>query len=211
MEFFFALLIFCISLVAAQNQTRAQLRQRFQPQDFVFDVGRKVKDSIGLGGIIKIVTSEELKSLSGEGVALVLLELEPCSINPPHLHPRATEIDYVLSGERVEFGFVEENGGRILTHIANAGQSSFVPKGIIHYAQNFGCSKAKIHAMFNSDDPGFISVIASTIRFSAEVVESSLSIDQTQFESLKKNLPKAPTNFAKQSECFQRCKIQPKK
>ena len=82
---------------------------------------------------------------------------------------------------------------------------------MIHYAQNVGCDRAMIHGVFNSDDPGFISVIASTIRFSAEVVESTLNIDQMQFESLTKNLPKAPTNLVKQSECFQRCKIRPKK
>ena len=210
MKFLVIFILFCISLALAQNQTRAQFRQRFQPKDFVFDIGRKPKDSIGLGGKIKIVTSEELKSLSGEGVALVLVDLEPCSINQPHLHPRATEINFVLLGEHVEFGFVEENGGRVITHTAKTGQSSFVPKGMIHYAQNLGCDKALIHAVFNSDDPGFISVVASTFRFSDEVIESTFNIDQREFDSLKKELPPAPANFRKQNECFQRCKIKPR-
>ncbi len=79
MKIFVLLTLIFLSLVRAQNQTRAQFRQRFQPQDFIFDIVNKPKDSIGLGGEIKLVTAVELPALSEEGVSLVLVSLEPCS------------------------------------------------------------------------------------------------------------------------------------
>ncbi len=81
-------------------------------------------------------------------------------------------------------------------------------KGLIHYAQNVGCDRAMIHGVFNSDDPGFIPVASSTFKFSEGVVESTLNIDQDQFNSLKKGLPAAPAQLSKQDECLKRCNIQ---
>ena len=80
---------------------------------------------------------------------------------------------------------------------------------MIHYAQNVGCDRAMIHGVFNSDDPGFIPVASSTFKFSEGVVESTINIDQDQFNSLKKGLPAAPAQLNKQDECLKRCNIQP--
>ena len=45
-------------------------------------------------------------------ISAVLVELNPCDINLPHTHPRATEVAMVLAGE-ITMGFVEENGGQV--------------------------------------------------------------------------------------------------
>jgi hypothetical protein len=70
--------------------------------------------------------------LQGEGVAFTLFKLDPCSINLPHTHPRATELLFVnfyksikklksfflflnmISAENLQVGFTEENGGRVI-------------------------------------------------------------------------------------------------
>lgn len=43
----------------------------------------------------------------------VLLVLEPCAMNAPHVHPRSPELLHVLSG-KFESVFIEENGGEAL-------------------------------------------------------------------------------------------------
>ncbi len=37
--------------------------------------------------------------LKGEGVSHTLFNLAPCGINPPHTHPRATEILFVIDAD----------------------------------------------------------------------------------------------------------------
>ena len=70
-------------------------------------------------------------ALKGEGIANTLFSLNPCAINTPHVHPRATELFFVLSGKFKTF-FTEENGGRTIVNEVSTGQVTFFPQGLIH-------------------------------------------------------------------------------
>jgi hypothetical protein len=41
---------------------------------------------------------------------MTLVFLEPCGINTPHIHPRATEFLVLVEGSNLQFGSFLENG-----------------------------------------------------------------------------------------------------
>ena len=59
-------------------------------------------------------------------IASVLVDFNPCDINVPHIHPRATEVALVLDGE-ITMGFAEENGGQVHEYILREGQVMVFP------------------------------------------------------------------------------------
>ena len=118
----------------------------------------------------------------------------PCGINLPHTHPRATEINFVVSGS-FEVGFFQENGARFIMNTVNTGQASIFPQGSIHFQQNLNCTPAIFVAGFNSEDPGVLTVANSFYgSLPANVVGASLGgLNITTVESMKAMLPKNPS------------------
>lgn len=102
--------------------TRQQFRNQFRAADFFFDLAGSSSRSSGTGGTVRVVDQNSMNSLSGEGVSAQLFTAEPCAINLPHIHPRATEFLYLIEGDFLRVGFVEENGGRTLVNDLKAGQ-----------------------------------------------------------------------------------------
>lgn len=89
---FFSLLI---NLVSSQvEETKAKEISNFVTKDFIFDLA-KSKPAKTDGNTIRVLTLALFPVLAHSGVTFALVELEPCGINLPHLHPRATEILFV--------------------------------------------------------------------------------------------------------------------
>jgi hypothetical protein len=61
--------------------------------------------STPFGSKVTPVTAAQLPVLNTLGIALVRVDYEPWGINPPHTHPRASEILAVLEGS-LQVGFV---------------------------------------------------------------------------------------------------------
>lgn len=102
--------------------TRQQFRNQFKAADFFFDLAGSSSRSSGRGGTVRVVDQNSMPTLSGEGVSAQLFTAEPCAINLPHVHPRATEFLYLMEGDFLRVGFVEENGGRAIINDLSAGQ-----------------------------------------------------------------------------------------
>ncbi|KAF2317905.1 hypothetical protein GH714_041225 [Hevea brasiliensis] len=82
----------------------------------------------------------------------------PWGINPPHTHPRASEILTVLEGT-LEVGFVTSNpDNRLITKVLNKGDVFVFPVGLIHFQRNTGNGYAVAIAAFNSQNPGVITI-----------------------------------------------------
>lgn len=62
-------------------------------------------------------------------------------MNTPHTHPRATELNYVVSGNFTT-GFFAENGAQTVLGTVGPGQMSVFPRGSIHFEANLGCEPA---------------------------------------------------------------------
>ena len=64
--------------------------------------------------------------------------LEPCGMNTPHTHPRATEMLYLVNGT-ITTGMIAENNARFVFNTLEAGTAQVFLQGSIHYQQNELC------------------------------------------------------------------------
>ena len=64
----------------------------FNPEDFTFSLGGPEPDAPGNGVQLRAVNLNQLPALEGQGISMALVNLDPCGINLPHVHPRATEV-----------------------------------------------------------------------------------------------------------------------
>jgi oxalate decarboxylase/phosphoglucose isomerase-like protein (cupin superfamily) len=102
-------------------QSQQKLRSLFtKNSDFVYNLKAQPSSS-GPGGEIRIANVDTFPALAGLGVATAVVTIGPCGVNLPHVHQRATELLYVISG-RLRVGFVEENGGRAIINDIEAGE-----------------------------------------------------------------------------------------
>ncbi|KAE8679571.1 Germin-like protein subfamily 2 member 4 [Hibiscus syriacus] len=58
-----------------------------------------------VGSVVTGANVEKIPGLNTLGVSLARVNYQPGGLNPPHTHPRATEIIFVLDGE-LDVGFI---------------------------------------------------------------------------------------------------------
>ncbi|KAJ8754724.1 hypothetical protein K2173_012113 [Erythroxylum novogranatense] len=110
--------------------------------DFVFS-DMKVPEKFFDTGLAAIpVNPTNFPSLNTLGMSFVRADLKVGAINPPHFHPRATEITYAVQGS-VYSGFVDSNN-RVMVFL----------RGLVHFQMNVGDKPATVFESFNSQNPG---------------------------------------------------------
>ncbi|RUP49405.1 RmlC-like cupin [Jimgerdemannia flammicorona] len=185
--------------------TETQRLSLLDNKDFVFNfLTSKTGVSMGDGGRTVAATAANFPALIGHNIAMTVGFIGPCSINLPHIHPRATEINFIAQG-KFEAGFFEENGARFIVNTLHKGEVTVFPMGAIHFEQNLNCEPAVFVAAFNSEDPG-VSTIGSNFigGLPADIVSASLrGLSIEQVKELTKYLPKNPAIGIQ--ECRKRC------
>jgi len=173
------------------------------PDDFVFDFLHPPSGvSRGEGGSTVAATAKNFPALIGHDVAMTVGFIEPCGINLPHIHPRATEINFIVSGE-FQAGFFSENGGKFIGHTLKPGMVTVFPKGVIHFEVNMQCERAMFVAAFNNQDPGVTTIANDFFGLPAEIAGISLgNLDIKDVEELIRRLPMNPGAV---KECRKRC------
>lgn len=68
----------------------------FDAEDFAFSIGGPEPDNLVDGFQLRGVTVSQLPALQGQGIAMGVVNLGPCTINLPHIHPRATEVSVCM-------------------------------------------------------------------------------------------------------------------
>ncbi|CAM9935250.1 unnamed protein product [Laminaria digitata] len=155
--------------LTAQQQITA-----FDKEDFVFALGGPEPDRLDDGVRLRAVTLSQLPALEGQGISMTLVNLGPCAINLPHIHPRATEMLYTIEGNDLRVAFVEENNGEgAVVNDLNQGDVAFFPQGLIHYQQNLGCDPATFLAALNSEDPGVVTITTRFFELPSEAIQVS--------------------------------------
>ena len=187
----------------ADPNTAIGRRQQFDKKDFVFDLLGSLPGSITSAGTIQSIDVGNLPSLAGQGLSYTLITLEPCGINLPHVHPRATELIYVIGGKDLRTAFVEENGGRVVVNDIGMGEVTFFPEGLIHYQQNLSCETATYIAALNSEDPGVVTISTQFFRLPNEAVRGSLGQDEFKVKQLIDGLPAGPAEGRR--TCMEKC------
>ncbi|XP_024014661.1 germin-like protein subfamily 1 member 11 isoform X2 [Eutrema salsugineum] len=122
---------------------------------------RAVNNAVGSN--VTGVNVNNLPGLNTLGISLVRIDYGVNGQNPPHTHPRATEILVVQQGT-LFVGFVSSNGdgNRLFTKTLNKGDVFVFPEGLIHFQANVGRSPAVAFAALSSQNPGVVT-IANTV------------------------------------------------
>ena len=157
--------------------------RQVQADDF-FYTGLHIPGEITnpLGTTVTSVTSTQVPGLNSLGISIARIDFAPWGINPPHTHPRASEILTVLEGT-LEIGFVTSNPeNRQITKVLEKGDAFVFPFGLIHYQRNIGSTNAVAIACFNSQNPGVIT-IAKAVFGSAPDIPSDLLVRAFQVDS----------------------------
>ena len=88
------------------------------------------------------------------GVSITRVDLAPGGLNPPHSHPRASELVMVLKGE-VMVGFTT-GANRLFSKVVRENELFVVPRGLQHFQLNNGTGDAVFIAMFDGQSPGVV-------------------------------------------------------
>ncbi|KAJ0794794.1 hypothetical protein HanPI659440_Chr04g0143161 [Helianthus annuus] len=111
-----------------------------------------------VGSNVTSVTVAQLPGLNTLGISMARIDFAPWGINPPHMHPRATEILTVIEG-RLLVGFVTSNPeNRLITQVLEKGDVFVFPQGLIHFQKNIGNGYALAIAGLSSQNPGVITI-----------------------------------------------------
>ncbi|KAH6788223.1 RmlC-like cupins superfamily protein [Perilla frutescens var. hirtella] len=147
-----------------------------------------------LGSKITLVYDEILAGLNTQGVAIAYLEFAPDGLNPPHEHPRGSEIFLVLEGT-LYAGLITSNPPNpndknpLFSKILNPGDVFVFPRGMTHFQHNIGKTKAVAIAAFNSQNPGVMtigkSIFGSEPSVPPEILAKAFQVDQKVVEHLQ--------------------------
>ena len=198
-----------LTLVKAQGPT-------YYKYDFNPDANSKTTNGgtfIGEGGLGVLADRASFPILTDLGIAASMGFLNPCSMNTPHTHPRATEILTIASvaaGGIVKTGFIMENGLplQFSTELSQY-QGTVFPMGSVHYEFNDNCEPATFIAGFNSDDPGLSSIAQNFFDLDPDIVEADLGYPrEINGMNIAQFAPTIPPSFALGVQaCLNRCGI----
>lgn len=144
-----------------------------------------------MGSVVTGANVEKIPGLNTLGVSLARIDYAPDGLNPPHTHPRGTEVIFVLEGE-LEVGFITTSN-KLFTKNITKGEVFVFPRGLVHFQKNNGAEPAAVIAAFNSQLPGTQSIGATLFGASPEVPDSVLT---KAFQVGTKEVDKIKSRFA---------------
>ncbi|XP_047338188.1 germin-like protein subfamily 1 member 13 [Impatiens glandulifera] len=161
--------------------------------DFFYDgLDKPGNTSNPLGSVVTPVNVMQLKGLNTLGISLVRIDYAPYGLNPPHTHPRATEVLFVLEGALL-VGFVTSNipnqKNRLFTKTLYPGDVFVFPEGLIHFQQNIAKTNTIAFAGLSSQNPGVITianaVFGSDPKISVDVLTKAFQVDKNVIDYLQ--------------------------
>ncbi|XP_024535114.1 germin-like protein 9-3 [Selaginella moellendorffii] len=106
--------------------------------------------------LVKKASLAEFPGLNGLGVSMAKLSYQPGTTNPPHIHPRAAELLFVLQGS-LSVGLVDTTN-KLFVQKLEMGDMFVFPKGLVHFQFNDGQHEAKAISAFGSSSAGTVSL-----------------------------------------------------
>ncbi|KAK9048423.1 hypothetical protein SSX86_032614 [Deinandra increscens subsp. villosa] len=137
--------------------------------------------SNNVGSNVTQVTVAQVPGLNTLAISMARIDFAPMGINPPHTHPRATEILTVIEG-RILVGFVTSNPeNRLITKVLEKGDVFVFPEGLIHFQKNIGHGYAVAIAGLSSQNPGVITianaVFGSNPNIAGDILAKAFQVD----------------------------------
>ncbi|KAM7263863.1 hypothetical protein ACFE04_001546 [Oxalis oulophora] len=159
--------------------------------DFAFtgvDIPANTSNDLGFHTTERWIT--QFPGLNTQGIALARQDYAEGGMNPPHWHPRATELFQVYQGE-IKAGFVlsAQNKYTSFTKILKAGEGMVFGEGLTHFAINVGKGPAVAFSGFNHENPGLIrhanSLFDANPPINSSLLARALKMKQKEVEELQ--------------------------
>ncbi|CAN1131540.1 Putative germin-like protein 2-1 [Linum perenne] len=120
----------------------------------------------------------QLPALNGLGISIVRVDYAPWGLNPPHVHPRATEVLTVIKGT-LEVGFGSSTRGDVFVF----------PIGLVHFQRNVGRGRAMAVSGLSNQNPGIVrmaeSVFGSNPRVPTDVLAKAFRANKIVMEQIQ--------------------------
>ena len=144
-----------------------------------------------MGASIVAANTQNMPGLNTLGILMARIDMAVEGVVPPHIHPRASEILYLMEG-KLSVGFVDSNTNKLFSHTLEAGDVFVFPRGTLHFAQNIGEKPAITINALNSQNPGILNVPSATFASSPampqEVLAKSFAISSQEVKQIIKLL-----------------------
>ncbi|KAL1822284.1 hypothetical protein ACET3Z_009062 [Daucus carota] len=145
--------------------------------------------SNAVGSNVTLVNVVRIPGLNTLSLSIARIDYAPRGINPPHTHPRATEILTVIKGQ-LRVGFVTSNPeNRLIAKDLHEGDVFVFPEGLIHFQQNNGEGNAVAIAALNSQNPGVITianaVFGSDPDIPSDILAKAFMLDEEKVKELQ--------------------------
>ena len=129
-------------------------------EDFFFNgIAHGATVNNTMGSVVTAANVQKIPGLNTMGISMSRIDYAPFGLNPPHTHPRANEMVFVLFGE-LDVGFIT-TANVVISKTIKQGEIFTFPKGLIHFQKNNKNEPAAVIAAFNSQLPGTQSIAAT--------------------------------------------------
>jgi oxalate decarboxylase/phosphoglucose isomerase-like protein (cupin superfamily) len=212
-------LAFAIAAVLLVGTAQAQLnaslplttqyaqRQQFPPNAFVYTLALPSKVGANTSAATsfdrRIDTDVFLATLPNRGMSQTFAELKACGVLLPHVHPRATEIYFVINGT-IETSIIQEYPAKALTFSLTSNQDAVVPQGLGHSLYNPTCQSAFYVSTFDSSDPGSLFLAQQLFTLPNDVLLASTGQTQDGLNGFNATIP-VGSPYTVSASCLQRC------
>lgn len=144
-----------------------------------------------VGSLVTLANVDKIPGLNTLGISLARIDYAPGGLNPPHTHPRATEVVFVLEGE-LNVGFLT-TANKLVSQIIKEGEIFVFPKALVHYQKNDADKAAAVLSAFNSQLPGTQSIAVTLFTATPPVPDGVLA---KAFQVGTKDIDKIKSNLA---------------
>ncbi|KAM1042689.1 hypothetical protein ACFX13_034813 [Malus domestica] len=190
---------FCVAINNPQSVQAVFVNGKFckdpklvTANDFFFP-GLQIPKSTAnpVGSTVTAVNVDNLAGLNTLGISLARIDFAPNGLNPPHTHPRGSEILVVLEGI-LYVGFVTSNAdnNRLISKVLNKGDVFVFLIGLIHFQLNVGYGNAVAITGLSGQNPGVITianaVFGSKPPINPDVLAKAFPVDNKLVDYLQK-------------------------
>ncbi|KAK3002915.1 hypothetical protein RJ639_018201 [Escallonia herrerae] len=125
---------FSFSLAARLNGLACKKPESVKAKDFFFRGLHLAGNTTNIFGVKGTpVAVDQIRGLNTLGISMVSLDYPQRGVNPPHTHPRNTEILTVVEGSLL-VGFVTSNPeNRLISKVLSKGDVFVFPVGLVHF------------------------------------------------------------------------------
>ncbi|KAK2997770.1 hypothetical protein RJ639_026031 [Escallonia herrerae] len=135
----------------------------------------------------------EFPALNGQSVSYAVLQFPAGTPNPPHTHPRASELLFVIDGS-LEVGFVDTTN-KLFTQTLQLGDMFVFPKGLVHFQYNADSKNpAMAVSAFGSANAGTVSIPNNVFNSTIDdnILAKSFKTDVATIQKIKAGLAPKP-------------------